>query len=185
MRVDFQLPKGIERSSGMVTIDDAKHAARDSMLLMPALTATLLLHVVCLQVAHCADVAPVSQPGTSFECPADTEFNPAKAMVEEPSEKKCCKVRAMYSFRVISEEGGNRVGNSPVIDAVCEQCRSGFGRVLINSKKNCIRNFRRWRLAATCCLSASPASGLLVLRTASLTPRRPTPSHPAPGGAAW
>jgi hypothetical protein len=52
----------------------------------------MILLLSCPQVAHCSDISPIAKPGVRFACPEDTEYNPAQDLVQEPNEKKCCKV---------------------------------------------------------------------------------------------
>jgi len=45
-----------------------------------------------VQPATCQDVSPISHSNKTFQCPSNTEFNPAMATNLEPTAATCCKV---------------------------------------------------------------------------------------------
>lgn len=62
----------------------------------------VLCWFVCLQARTCANYNPITNPGERFECPADTQFNPAAGNKTDPTVSKCCKV-TVFMMGVLGE----------------------------------------------------------------------------------
>lgn len=47
---------------------------------------------VCVQIATCQDVLPISSPGKKFKCPAGMQYNPTAGVKVGPTTSVCCVV---------------------------------------------------------------------------------------------
>ncbi len=59
----------------------------------PSICVWLWYGVLLLQARTCANYNPITNPGELFECPSDTEWNPAAGNKTNPDVERCCKVR--------------------------------------------------------------------------------------------